>query len=74
MSSPTGSSTGSLLAEFDQKGLRGQVGFLRSAPGREVTVVASIKGAVKGEVFVWKVYSIPVEPYEECVPRHYGQE
>ncbi|XP_071542211.1 uncharacterized protein [Panulirus ornatus] len=69
-----GSSTCSLLAEFDQKGLRGQVGFLRSAPGGEVTVAASIKGAVKGEVFVWKVYSIPVQPYEQCVPSNYGQE
>ncbi|KAK8400108.1 hypothetical protein O3P69_003064 [Scylla paramamosain] len=66
-------SWGSLVAEFDQKGLRGQVGFLESSDG-EVVVAASVKGTVKGEAFVWKVYSTPVAPYEACVPENYGAE
>lgn len=59
------------MAEFDQKGLRGQVGFLE-APDGKMVVAASLKGTVKGETFVWKVYTTPVLPYEACVPDNYG--
>lgn len=63
------------MAEFDQKGLRGQVGLLQGeTPEGEVRVAASIKGAAKGEVFLWKIYSTPVAPYEKCVPANYGEE
>ncbi|XP_068213337.1 LOW QUALITY PROTEIN: uncharacterized protein [Palaemon carinicauda] len=64
---------GSLIAEFDQKGLRGQVGFLKITDG-EVVVAASVKGTVKGEVFAWKIYALPVAAFEECAPSNYGEE
>ncbi|XP_064093215.1 uncharacterized protein LOC135205958 [Macrobrachium nipponense] len=71
--SNTATSDGSLIAEFDQKGLRGQVGFLQVTDG-EVIVAASVKGTTKGEVFVWKIYDLPVAAYEECVAANYGEE
>ncbi|KAK3882465.1 hypothetical protein Pcinc_013172 [Petrolisthes cinctipes] len=56
-------------------GLRGHVGFMESGgDGQEVVVAATIKGTVKGEAFVWKVYSTPLSPYSKCIPQNYGHE
>ncbi|CAL4072921.1 unnamed protein product, partial [Meganyctiphanes norvegica] len=52
---------------------RGQVGFLERGDD-QVEVSSNLKGAVKGEVFVWKIYQRPVLPYEPCTPTYYGEE
>ncbi|XP_076053687.1 uncharacterized protein LOC143032687 [Oratosquilla oratoria] len=69
--------TETLVAEFDARGLRGQVGFIdissRTFRGQGlVNVTSSLKGTIKGEMFVWKVYSNPVLPHESCTPHKYG--
>ena len=63
----------SLLAEYQQRGVRGYVGFLRSPEGA-VVAQAVLKGAAPGEVFVWKVFSSPMEPGEPCSEDLYGEE